>query len=523
MRKRSILTALLIPCGLVANAALAQEDLYRWAAPTANEQLAADATVVPSGQGALFAPAMSSDRQDEPQVLVFRGDQQVASGKTGERIVVPPGEYVVHVGSGAINQMVRNEVSVTAGRTTMVDPVWGGLRIEVVDENNIAFRGTYEIIRSTDREVLGIGYGRDLLQGEPLNTWLLEPGLYRIVRSGETYRARRDFATVDVRAGSLVRFKLVQNETTGEFRGAGVVSAEEAGEAGADTYWTRRVTLGGAVSFNTTDNVAGATNQSTINGLVFLDTYVTYDDGANFGSALFELEEGVLRVDPEGSDALPTQKTQDRFRTDLLYVRFVNEHWGPYARFGILTNLFASDVLATDDVNVAFNKLDGTRDVVFVPANSEYRTADAFGSLRVREGLGINYRLARNRWATLNWRGGIGFRQNNFNDAFLLDDSAATPELDYFEIDDFNEEGLETTLVGSVRMTRNLLWITDFGVFGDFGDLGDPTIDWRNTLSLRLSRRISIDYTADILRQPQVIDETQLRQNVLLRFSWDLL
>ena len=117
----------------------------------------------------------------------------------------------------------------------------------------------------------------------------------------------------------------------------------------------------------------------------------------------------------------------------------------------------------------------------------------------------------------------MGLRQNLFADAFVEIDDPATPARDFFEIDDFNEEGAETTLAGSIRLGRKLLYLTDLELFGDFGDLGDPTIDWRNTLSYRLSRFTSLDYTLDVLRIPQVLDENQVTQNILLRFSFNIL
>ncbi len=521
-KRAFLILALAISCFALSVVPIAAQTLpYEWTAPSAAKQLENDTAVIPTGSGAIFVPAMS-DGPDEPQVIVQKDGKTVASGSTGQRIAVRPGSYTILVGSGALNRMTVRTVQVVAGRDTVVDPDWAGLKIEVVDTSNIPFAGLYEVIRMSDRLSVGIGYGADSLQGESLTTWLLEPGLYRIVRAGETYRARRDFATVDLPRAGLVHFKLVLDETTGDFRGAGVVSADELGVASAGSNWTRRVTLGGAVSLSSTDNVVGATNQQTLNGLAFLDAYFTYDDDKNVATTIVELEEGVLAIDPEIGKSSPTQKTQDRLRLDSVYTRFLNDRWGPYARFGLLTNVFPSEVLATNDTSVAFNRLDGTREVQAIAANSEFRTSDGFGALRVREGFGANVRLFRNRWATLNWRGGVGFRQNLFNDAFVLRDDNTTAEVDYFEVDNFNEEGVETSLTGSVRLYRNLFWVTDLEVFADFGEFGDPTIDWRNTLSLRLSRSISIDYTADILDQPQVSPETQFRQNILLRFSLDL-
>lgn len=497
---------------------------YNWTAPAAKQQLAADSTEVASGQGAVFVPAMTKG-VDEPEVLVFAGEKKVASGRTGQRIPVAPGSYTVRVGSGAVKQMSQHQVDIAAGATVTVKATWAGLKVEVVDTQNIPHRATYEIIRAEDREVFGIGYGADTLQGESLLVWLLDPGLYRIVRTGETYRARKDFATVFLPEGGMVHFKLVIDPETGDFRGSGIGAPEEMGvkTAEATSDWTHRATLSGAANLSSTDNFVGRPNQSTLGATVFLDAYSTYENGPNTFSGIFELEEGFLQIDPDQGRKLPTQQTQDRLRLDGLYTKFVNERWGPYVRLGLLTNVFPAETLATDPIDVAFNRLDGSRQVISVAANDQYRTADGFGSLRVREGVGINVRLFRNQNVTLNWRGGLGLRQNQFANTFVENDLLGTPELDFFEIDDFNQEGIETTLLGNIRLSRRLSFITDLEVFADVDDTGNPTIDWRNTVSWRLSRFLSLDYTFDLLDFPQVSNETQTRQNLLLRVSFDVL
>jgi hypothetical protein len=188
-----------------------------------------------------------------------------------------------------------------------------------------------------------------------------------------------------------------------------------------------------------------------------------------------------------------------------------------------LTNVFEAKTLATEPITVAYNRLDGSRSLVNVAANGQYSTADAFGSLRLREGFGVNVRLLRNDRATINWRGGLGLRQNLFSNAFLVRDLVSTPELDLFEIDDFNQEGLETTLLADVRLANRLSYLGDLEIFADVDDTGNPTIDWRNTLSYRLSRYLSLDFTYDLLDFPQVSDKTQIRQSLLMRVSFDLL
>ena len=60
-------------------------------------------------------------------------------------------------------------------------------------------------------------------------TWLLPPGVYRIVRPGSNYRALRDFATVYVPEAGFVRYRLVLDPDTGEFQGSGVLLPDEFG------------------------------------------------------------------------------------------------------------------------------------------------------------------------------------------------------------------------------------------------------------------------------------------------------
>jgi hypothetical protein len=118
-----------------------ESQLYRWIAPTAEEQLAADTTAVPPGSGAVFVPAMTNGA-DEPETLVYQGEKRVASGQNGKRIVLAPGSYILRMGSSPLNQMMSVPVEVAAGNTKLVPVTWGGIIIEVVDKNNVPHRGT---------------------------------------------------------------------------------------------------------------------------------------------------------------------------------------------------------------------------------------------------------------------------------------------------------------------------------------------------------------------------------------------
>ena len=53
-------------------------------------------------------------------------------------------------------------------------------------------------------------------------------------------------------------------------------------------------------------------------------------------------------------------------------------------------------------------------------------------------------------------------------------------------------------------------------------ELGRLSVEWRNTLTLRLTRNLSLNYYLNIDLLPQVIDTAQTEQSVLLRASWAL-
>ena len=397
--------------------------MYRWIAATPEEQLAADTTLVPSGSGAVFVPAMTNGA-DEPETLVYQGEKRVAAGQNGKRIVVAPGSYVLRIGSSPLNQMMSIPVEVTAGNTKLVPVTWGGIIVEVVDKNNVPHRGTYELIHVADRQPYTVGFGADTLLGEKLKTILATPGLYRIVRPGANYRTRTDFSTVVIPYGQMVYFKLVQDPDDGTLLGAGVVPPTEMGIVQPGSAWTRTMTIGVGVPITGSSNVVGTSNQTTIGADFTFDTYLIYDRGKNYAGIIFEVEEGFVSIDPEVSPKLPLQKTVDRMRFDMIYTRLLNTRVGPYVRFGVLTNFFESNVLVTEDTTVVKHLLDGTTTTEYVPANEDFNVGDAFAPVSIREGIGINVRLLRGRIASLDWRGGLGFRQNRFNGAFVLDDSA---------------------------------------------------------------------------------------------------
>jgi hypothetical protein len=328
------------------------EDPYAWDTPSPEVQLEGDHTPIPLGKGALFVPSLSDPLTESPAMLV--GDDVLLDVPIGQRFLIQPGSYVVIVTSGTPSQGVGIPVEVSEGETTLVPVTWGALRIEVTDDHRVPHRGSYELIRADSREPYGTGFGADTLQGEALHTWLLRPGVYRIVRQGGTYRALRDFATVEVPEGGYVRFRLVTDEMTGEFYGAGVLLPGEFGSPPPEHRgnWFKSLVVGGDGAVVNTSNVVGQFNQTQVTASVFADFQLSYRRDDQQIATLIQVEEGISQVRPQASPRLPVVKSTDRLRGDQLYTWYLVEGVGPYARIQAESQAFATSLLAVEDTTL---------------------------------------------------------------------------------------------------------------------------------------------------------------------------
>src|SRR5687768_8026816 len=336
---------------------------HGWPAGTIEQQLDKDTELIPYGKGAVFIPAMTYPL-DEPPVAIYYQDERIAEGTTGARIVLNPGTYEVRVGSGAGEQRLAIQATVRERHTTVVPVSWAGLSVHVVDERLGSLRGSYEIIRVEDREYIGIGFGTDEQAGEPVSTWILRPGLYKIVRVGETYRARRDFATVRLIEGHHTHFLLVQDEANGDFKGGGEVPADELFQA-RDGFFGSMI-IGGDLTMNHRENVPGVTPGISFSFRAFLDARLSVEILDSPFVLQFQVEEGQTK--PPG---LPFQKTIDRADLDLLYIYQINDIVGPYVRFGGETNLLPSQQNFETPTRVVLRETDGRTVLQDVPDATE--------------------------------------------------------------------------------------------------------------------------------------------------------
>ena len=497
------------------------DDTYAWLMPTPEEQLARDKTEIPIGKGALFVPSITGPEYEPPATVVTERD--VLSISLSQRVILDPGPYVVVISSGTPAQGTSIAVDVKEGETTLVPVTWGAVRIEVTDDHRIPHRGSYDIIRADTREVVGTGFGVDTLQGEILQTWLLQPGLYRIVKPGRDYRALRDFESVEVPPAAFVRYRLVMDEDTGDFYGAGVLLPDEFASVGSEqSNWFKSLVVGAEGAATYDRNVAGA-NQTLLSASAFIDAQVAYRNRGHQLSFLAQIEEGGTYYRLIEDERLPIDKTADLLYGNALYTYDIKGSTGPYVRAFAESKAFATDPIAPYDATYITTFPDGSTDERVVPTNETFHVADAWEPTLIREGVGINTSfLEKARSTNFNLRVGYGMRQNLYADSLLSDNDPSTAAIEYLSVPTFFEEGIEATVVATVRLPASISYSTDLELFADFQTLDQLSVNWRNTLSLRIARNLSFNVYVTVVREPRIIDNWQLHSSGLVRFSWSI-
>jgi hypothetical protein len=501
--------------------ALEEEVLTRdfgWPAGALQRQLDRDPTLVPFGKGAIFVPAMTNGL-DEPTVAVLRNGQTIAEGTTGARIVVLPGTYDVILGSGTLEQRLKVQATVRELHTTVIPPSWAGLQVHVVSEQYQSLRGSYELIRVEDREYIGIGFGSDEQAGEPVSTWIVRPGLYKIVRVGSNYRARRDFATVRLVEGALTHFLLVINKDTNDFLGGGEVPETELFKP-RDGFFGSFI-IGGDLSGNSRSNVLGQPNGIGFAIRAFLDMRLSVEIANNPLVVLVQVEEGQAKT-PD----LPWQKSNDRGRVDALYVYRLASWIGPYVRFTGETNLVPGRQFFSSPTDVTLLNADGSLQRTDMAAD-KVQLSPSLGLSTLREGAGINVRLFKTLSAEMTVRTGLGGRQrithNLFAPVSTSVTSTAPQHAAFQEVASNDQIGIEATVIATARLTSFIIANVQLDSLVPFEGFSDTVLDLIASIALKLTSYASVNYVLRYSRDPTIPQNHDIvQQDLLLRFSLEI-
>ena len=516
-----------------------------WEAPPLVEQESATNAFVPMGKGGIFIPRFTAATEEPDVEILDSSGRSVASGGTGRLFSVEPGKHTCLLGSGAHNQRIPITVDVEEGKTVPVAPDWAGLSIETVDSTATPFRGEYELVRIDEFEAYGRGFGANPDLGEVVKTWILKPGIYKVLTMGQGYNSLINFVTVRLVPGELTKLLLVQNPMDFKILGGGTV--EVTPKTTLTSHWKYGADIGGSVKFNSeVDRISKDTSVSTLFGLLST-LWLTYQQHPYEWQTRIRLDEGFNLTGLKVSDLLTNP---DDVLLNSLFIWRIFSWFGPYGRAELQTNLLPRRTIR-DQSHKYFCLLNSDSTLANPPkcfdSSSSHQVKPSFAPLFMDIGAGANADVLSFSFLEMKLRAGFGSRYTRFPRQYQPVDTSAVlwAKIPTTSTDSANlklaknslflypenpssvfESGPQASVSGMLRLGRVITSDAELNIFAPITPeqrFLRPDFDLLANVSWRLSRWITLDYTYTFrLTQPKEISNRvdQSAHGVWLRFSF---
>jgi hypothetical protein len=417
-----------------------------------------------------------------------------------------------------------------------------GLRVHILSSQNTYLPVSFDVFSVDTRQVVASSAGAVESRGEEAPILDLAPGTYKIVRAGEPFEARVDFAIATVMEDTVSDYLIVVDSDSLAFRGSGPVVGEL--PRGVEIAGLR-VSLngGGTVMFNQRANAVGMTS----------GTYAQFGLFGNFG-LLFERDQHLLDVaadlrldlvDPYTGSVMPTN---DRFGASALYsFKLNNPYLGPYVRGAMRTRIFPGYLYLESTratTSVSIERLDGSVDTQTIgnranPDDLRVKVAEPFGPFLLQEEIGANVKaidldllLVKLNVGT---RIGFGFRQGIMNGLLVAKGSTEEPTdpIILREVANYNTLGPVIGANASVTFARWLFGSAQFGLLAPLLNAGKSQsdgfggrllMDFSGTAGFKVPILTNLlfasaDYTFRLERDAFITSETQFEHSLMARAS----
>ncbi|MFP4363527.1 MAG: hypothetical protein ACLFR1_06620, partial [Spirochaetia bacterium] len=440
----------------------------------------------PVGMGLLLLPDVSNIASEAQYTIVdSEGDTTFAS--FGDNVPLEAGTYTVRYGAGDESQWMEQEVHIQQARKTIIEPVWGGMIVEIVDSYGSIVDTLYEIFEIPEGNSFGSAYPVDRSIGELPRQWILEPGWYRVVIGNRGYNTRENYVDTYVGQGEA-RVLTLRVQPAPETDGLSLAAASVT-ERQSQLAQESPILFTG--SFSTTANFISN------NTILPQDYAVRFQINGNMTNALtVDLDPFLytlsndFQIEAASSDFQEFRVSNDEFIIENTVLYYVFPFLGVYGRADFSTHFFPFHYTAEENFSYVFQSTDGTT-VNSGSGTDSVLIQPSFFPMLFQEGIGLNIRFLENPRVSVSLRGGFGFRQELNNDVFSF--SSENGDLIFLEERNVIDYGIEAAFLADILLQRNISYTTRFDILFPFTD-AKIDMEWENNLKLALFRNIFLDY-----------------------------
>jgi len=474
-----------------------------------------------SGLGSLLLPAITRSN-NEPYYIIYDQDgNETKTAKMGTAVALQGGIYSVGFGSGSERQMmIKENVKIIPKYKTIIEPDWGCLTVDIIDERRDFIQMRYELFDLETGESYGMELSVEEEVGEQEKIWLLKPGRYKITINNESFNAYRDFSTVFVPRGEVQILTIVvatdEEGNPTNLIGAGVIEESEIAASSDELKFSSAIH--GNVNINSNNETDKDNPETTITLNTQLDSRLVYDKDPLHYNLKNLIELGTTK-----SSDTDFRISSDDFDLKNTFIYYFIKNLGLYARMDLNSHIFTENSHYADEIN--YRKYNSDGELIEEKESVEkVQVKPSIFPLVMKEGVGINLRLLNYSGATLNLRSGFGMRQDLNNDYYNL---TTDNEEGYYRFDELQSEyieGTEVSILGSFQLPLNLTYTTNADFLFPFDQKENISMEWENIFNLKLFKYVSIDYKLKFENQEQDVgdDYIMMEQSLFLRLTYIL-
>ncbi|HOD17260.1 MAG TPA: ABC-type transport auxiliary lipoprotein family protein [Candidatus Cloacimonadota bacterium] len=489
------------------------------------EEISAPETNMNTGE--LKVPLLMQSEMPIPFFAAYQDTTEIenkeVTGIMNEVLTLPIGKWKIDLSS---DQDISANVEIKPSMRTVVTPFWSELIVRIIDQSQTRVRMRYDIYAKTpgqdayDRKINSRYSPADEV-GEYDYLWVMRPGTYLITVNGASPNAYKDFTTVSLEEAKSYILTVVVDPTGSNsvLVGAGLLESPV-------TKGHTRIHKGAVhanINFASNNSVSKNNPTTSISLSGEFDNKLDYD--------VWPVHYTTRSLYDLGFDK--TTGTDFRINLDdyslknaLMFYPWKENvflrNFGLYGRADINTHFFDEYAFFTDNKN--FVKLPQDADSVVITETKKLQVKDPFYPIRLKEGLGLTYRINFSSNASVNLRSGFGWQQDYEDKVYYF---TGTRRIDGIDYDYYKEnpstttQGIENSVIIDINNLLSFISLNStLDVLFPLGATEKSTkYENENLVNIKLFRNISLDFKATVKYNKAVRDYVQTDYSAFLRLS----